>query len=42
MRARTIMHMRTDKFWGASVNQLVNGNMHAALLLIMQTSASAK
>ena len=37
MCARTIMHMRTDKFWRASMNQLVNGNMHASLLLIMQT-----
>jgi hypothetical protein len=41
MRARIIMHMRTDKFWWASMSQLVNKNVHASLLLRIQTGASA-
>jgi hypothetical protein len=35
MRARTIMHMRTDRIELEFMNQLVTKNIHASLLLIM-------
>lgn len=41
MRARTIMHMRTDKIESLLMNQLVIENMHALLLSIIRTGASS-